>query len=99
MVTNGIAPAADNTAIEGFKHVANVVLRGALQNRTRQLRVAHLRQALSWTLDALGRDAIDDAVLATALEKRIEAAREADRAITRGQRTVCHQALRRFWSI
>jgi hypothetical protein len=39
---------------------------------------------------------IDDAVPATALEKRIEAARDADQAMTRGQRSVCHQALRRF---
>jgi len=72
MVT-GVIASADNRAVEGFKHVAN----GMLQSEARRLRVADLRQALSWTLDALGRDVI-------------EAAREANQAMMRGQRSACH---------
>jgi len=58
-----------------------------------------MRQALSWTLDALGRDAIDDDVPACALDQRIEAAFEAEQAMARERPALCHRALRRFWSI
>jgi hypothetical protein len=61
---------------------------------------AEMKQALGWTLDALGRDVInDDPAICRALPERIGAARKADRALLRRRPAICHRALRRFWSI
>src|SRR5438067_194393 len=82
-----------------FPHVTDVMLRDVLQANPRHVKPPVMRQALEWTLDALGRDVINEEVPPTALEERIHAARTAKKALTRGQRTQCHGALRRFWSI
>jgi hypothetical protein len=84
---------------ESFTHVANLMLRGVLEAKPRQVKLAEMRQALGWTLDALGRDVINDDLAYCALHERAEAAREADRALSNGRPALCHRALRRFWSI
>jgi hypothetical protein len=84
---------------ESFTHVANLMLRGVLEARPRQVKLAEIRQALGWTLDALGRDVINDDLAHGALHERVEAAREADTALSNGRPALCHHALRRFWSI
>ena len=85
---------------ESFTHVANLMLRGVLESKPRQIKRAELRQALGWTLEALGRDVIaDDPVPGSALLGRIAAAREADAALFNRRIAQCHHALRRFWSI
>jgi hypothetical protein len=84
---------------ESFTHVANLMLRGVLEARPRQVKLAEIGQALGWTLDALGRDVINDDLAHGAVHERVEAAREADRALSNGRPALCHRALRRFWSI
>jgi hypothetical protein len=85
---------------ESFTHVANLMLRGVLEAKPRQIKRTELRQALDWTLDALGRDVIaDDPIPGSALIGRIAAAREADAALLNRRIAQCHRALRRFWSI
>jgi hypothetical protein len=82
-----------------FTHVANLVLRGVLDSKPEQVKPATMRQALGRTIDALRRDVInDDPALYRALPERIEAAREADRALSSGRPALCHRALRRFWA-
>jgi hypothetical protein len=99
MVSKGTASSGRKKDAECFGHVANVMLRSVLQADPRHVRPAAMRQAVSWTLDALGRDVINDAVPALALSERIEAARKADRSAARHRPDLCHRALRRFWSI
>jgi hypothetical protein len=58
------------------------MLRGVLESKPRQIKQAELRQALDWTLEALGRDVIaDDLLPGSALLGRIAPAREADAAL------------------
>jgi len=99
MAANDIASAHDTSPGGNFAHVSNLVLRRLLQAEPQRVTTADMRQTLSWTLDALRRDAINDDVPARALDQRIEAAREAEQAMARERFTLSHRALRRFWSI
>jgi hypothetical protein len=82
-----------------FSHVTNKLLQRVLQSDPKHVKPGEMRQALGWTLDALGRDVIDDQIPPAALEQRVQEARAANTAITKGQRGVCHRALRKFWSV
>jgi hypothetical protein len=62
MVAEGTSDPEVEKAAENFKHVANALLRGVLQPGLRHVRPSDMRQPLFWTLDALGRDVIDDAL-------------------------------------
>lgn len=84
---------------ESFAHVANAVLRQVLRSDPQHVLLASLQQALGWTLDALGRDVISDEIPETTLAERIEAAREADKALAQGQRVHGHRAPCRFWKL
>jgi hypothetical protein len=96
---NDIIRAHDTSPGSSFAHISNLILRRVLQAEPRQVPAADMREALSWTLDALGRDAINDDVPARALDQRIEAAFEAEQAMAQERAALCHRALRRFWSI
>jgi hypothetical protein len=82
-----------------FSHVTNKMLQRVLQSDPKHLKPGEMRQALGWTLDALGRDVVDEQIPPAALEQRIREARAANAAITKGQRVVCYRALRKFWSV
>ena len=85
---------------ESFAHVANCMLRGVLQAPPNQVKPAQMKQALRRTIAALQRDVIsDDPALYRALPERLRAARVADKALSRQRPTLCHRALRQFWSI
>ena len=47
-----------------FSHIANLLLRRVLETRPEELRLPDIEQAVSWTLDGLGRDAIREFVRA-----------------------------------
>ena len=99
MAANDIISVHDTNAGGSFAHVSNLMLRRVLQAEPRHVPASDMRQAFSWTLDALGRDVINDDVPADALVQRIAAAREAGQAMARKRHALCHRALRRFWSI
>jgi hypothetical protein len=82
-----------------FEHVTNRMLQHVLKADPKHIKPVEMRQALNWTLDALGRDVINWEIPPDALEQRIDAARSANTAITEGQRALCQGALRRFWGI
>jgi hypothetical protein len=85
---------------EIFTHVSNLVLRSVLESKPRQVKPAEMRQALGWTLVALGRDITnDDLALGRTLHDRVAAARDADEALSDGRPALCYRVLRRFWSI
>lgn len=84
---------------EEFSHLSNRILAHILRMQPRQLRRGDIQQALGWTLDSLGRDAIDPAIPRQFLEARIETASRANEAAKRGQRAKAHAELRRFWRI
>ncbi len=81
-----------------FSHVADRMLAHFLRREPQQLRTEDVQLILDRSLDALGRDVIDPAVPGHALETRIEAAKEAKRALDHGQRKRAHAALQRFWT-
>jgi hypothetical protein len=80
-----------------FSHVANLLLRRVLETRPEQLRVPDIEQAVSWTLDALGRDAIREDLAAIVFEARRAAAKQATVLMRRHRKTQAHRALQRFW--
>ena len=56
-----------------------------------------VQDAVSRTLDALGRDAIRDDVPARAFEARREAARKATKLMRERRKAQAHGALVKFW--
>jgi hypothetical protein len=62
-----------------FRHVSDMLLRSLLETRPERLRMRDVQDAVSRTLDALGRDAIRDDVPASAFEARREGARKSPR--------------------
>jgi hypothetical protein len=80
-----------------FHHISNLLLRRILESRPERLRMPDIEQAVGWSLDALGRDAIRDDVPASAFEARREAAREAVEAIRGNHKKRAHAALHKFW--
>jgi hypothetical protein len=79
-----------------FSHIANLLLRRVLETRPEELRLPDIEQAVSWTLDALGRDAIRED-LTTVFEARRVAAKQATVLMRRHRKTQAHRALQRFW--
>jgi hypothetical protein len=84
---------------DDFRHISNRMLANILEQKPAHVSLADLRTATGWTIEALGRDVISDDIPALALQERIQAAREADRAIEHHRLSQAHRALRRFWSI
>lgn len=82
---------------DDFRHVGNSILRRTLESNPRHIRRPELRQAVDWTVEALGHDVIDDGVSAPVLAARIDAAREATRLLNSRQTSGCHAALCKFW--
>ncbi len=80
-----------------FSHVGNLPLRRVLEARAEGLRLPDIEQAVSWTLDALGRDAIREDLNAAAFEARRAAAKQAAVLLRRNRKTQAHRALQRFW--
>jgi hypothetical protein len=80
-----------------FHHISNLLLRRILESRPARLRMPDIEQAVGWSLDALGRDAIRDDIPASAFEARREAAREAVEAIGSNHKKRAHSALHKFW--
>lgn len=56
-----------------------------------------VQDAVSRTLDALGRDAIRDDVPASAFEARREAARTATKLMREHRKAQAHRVLMKFW--
>jgi hypothetical protein len=86
------------TAGTAFGHVANIMLRRVLEQEPRHIRRTDMQQAVRWTVEALGRDAINPEVPEDAFDTRRDAAREADKAITKHQHSRAHAALRKYWN-
>jgi len=80
-----------------FRHVANRMLASMLEAEPRHVSPPDLGLVLGWTLDALGRDVIDESVPPEAIAARIEATRAADAAIKRCRWKQAHAAMQRFW--
>jgi hypothetical protein len=80
-----------------FYHVSNLLLRRILETRPERLRMPDIEQAVAWSLDALGRDAIRDDVPASAFEARREAARKATKLMRERRKAQAHRALVKFW--
>ena len=80
-----------------FHHVSNALLRRILETPARQLKPSDVQQALGWSLDALGRDAVRDDVPVSAFEARRTALREAVHEAQRGRKARAHAALVKFW--
>ncbi len=80
-----------------FSHVANLLLRRVLETRPEELRMPDIEQAVSWTLDALGRDAIREDLTAALFEAKRAAAKQATVLMRRNRKTQAHRALQRFW--
>jgi hypothetical protein len=80
-----------------FSHVADRMQAHSPRREPQHLCTEDVRLMMNRSLDALGRDIINPAVRGHALEIRIEAAKEAKRALDRGQRKRAHTALQRFW--
>jgi hypothetical protein len=80
-----------------FRHVSNTLLRHILQQQPHHLKRSDLQQALGFTLDALGRDAINQDVQEDAFEARRDAAREADKALARHRNARALRSIQRFW--
>jgi hypothetical protein len=80
-----------------FRHLSNVMLARILESDPTRIRRHELDQALGWTLDALGRDAVNPDVSETAFEGRRDAARNADDALRQRKNKQALQALQRCW--
>jgi hypothetical protein len=80
-----------------FRHVSDLLLRRILETRPERLTMRDVQDAVSRTLDALGRDAIRDDVPASAFEARREAARKATKLMREHRKAQGHRALVKFW--
>jgi hypothetical protein len=80
-----------------FRHVSDLLLRRILETRPERLTMRDVQDAVSRTLDALGRDTIRDDVPASAFEARREAARKATKLMREHRKTQAHRALVKFW--
>ncbi len=82
---------------ESFRHLSNIMLVRILESDPNRVRRNELDEALGWTLDALGRDAIHPHVPEAAFEARREAARNAGDALRKHRNHQALQALRCYW--
>jgi hypothetical protein len=88
-----------NDVTNQFGHVSDSILRDILRREPKHLKTVYVQHAVEITLNSLGRDMINPSIPTQALEQRIRAASEANKAIGRRQRSKAHSALRKFWSI
>jgi hypothetical protein len=62
---------------DDFRHVVNNLLFRPLESNPRNICQPELRQAVAWTVEALGHDVINKSIPAGAPEARIKTARDA----------------------
>jgi hypothetical protein len=80
-----------------FRHVSDLLLRRILETRPERLTMRDVQDAMSRTLDALGRDAVRDDVPTSAFETRREAARKATKLMRDHRKAQAHRAICKFW--
>jgi hypothetical protein len=81
----------------GSRHVANLLLRRVLENKPEHLRMEDIEQAVGWTLDQLGRDAVRIDIPAREFSRRRIEARKALVLMRQHRKTQAWRALHRFW--
>lgn len=84
---------------ETFRHVQSELLRHTLRKDPRQVTRPELQSALSYSFEALGRDAVDASVPNEAFEARRDAMRQAECEFLRRHNAKAARCLQRYWSI
>ena len=80
-----------------FRRVENLLLRHVLENRVEDVHMVDNEQAVGWTLDQLGRDAVRIDIPAREFSRRRIEARKALVLMRQHRKAQAHRALQRFW--
>jgi hypothetical protein len=80
-----------------LRSVANLLLRRVLENKPEHLHTEDIEQAVGWTLDQLGRDAVRIDIPAREFSRRRIEARKALVLMRQHRKTQAWRALQRFW--